>query len=35
VTEVEGKTIVLVFMYAGVNNNDSVVGQILNSFSSH
>jgi hypothetical protein len=35
VTEVEGKTIVLVFMYADVNNNASVVRQILNSFSSH
>ncbi|MFZ0139308.1 MAG: hypothetical protein WAK89_19740 [Candidatus Sulfotelmatobacter sp.] len=35
VTEVEGKTIVLVFMYAGVNNNISVVKQILESFSSH
>jgi hypothetical protein len=35
VTEVEGKTIVLVFMYADVNNNASVVRQILESFSTH
>ena len=35
VTEAEGKTIVLVFMYADVNNNNSVVQQILESFSSH
>jgi len=35
VTEVEGKSIVLVFMYADGNNNFSVVQQILESFSSH
>jgi len=35
VTEAEGKTIVLAFMYAAVNNNNSVVRQILESFSSH
>ncbi|HTS34609.1 MAG TPA: hypothetical protein VMH04_02995 [Candidatus Solibacter sp.] len=33
VTEAGGKTVVLVFMYASVNNNASVVQQILESFS--
>lgn len=35
VTEVQGKPIVLVFMYADLNNNISVVRQILESFTSH